>query len=456
MKRIVDEWITRWEMIRPGSKVLAAVSGGPDSMAAASILESLQNKYNFTLGVVHVNHGFRPEASRAEAQMVREWAERHHLPLFSAALFMKEDPEEKATQAAARQKRYDFFFRIMQRFDYNVLITGHHADDQLETMIMQAASGRSLLGEEGIAPKRAMNNFEVARPLLGVKKTEVLAYCKELGVPYVEDESNYSDDYRRNRVRRHIIPALTKEFPSIHRHVQEKYEWQKDQQHYMRSQAEASLHFYGERLERNYAVLCINFFHETPLALQRETVSLLLNYYFSAEETGISASLVDSCIRFASAFNSSGELHLPGELLVRKSYGRLEFLSRKDADASSPEQILIPDFGTYQYGSSSASVIRERPEGADFWVAVPEENLSFPLYVRPPRAGDRIHIPGMKEAKKIHRLFIDEKVPKHERARRPVFTDEQGSILWVPGLRASFRHEKEAAYLVWEEGGPAT
>lgn len=450
MKRIVEEWITRWEMVPPGAKVLAAVSGGPDSMTAASILKSLQNKYEFTLGIAHVNHGFRPETSRSEAQMVRAWTEHQQLPFFSAAMFMKEAPEEKATQAAARKKRYDFFFRIMERFGYNVLITGHHADDQLETMIMQAASGRSLLGEEGIAPKRKMNGFEVARPLLGVQKTDVLLYCRKYGIPYVEDESNSADDYRRNRVRHHVIPALTEEFPLVHQHMQEKYEWQKEQQNYMRSQARASLDFYGEKLELNHAAVRMDFFHETPLALQRETVSLLLNYYFSAEETGISVSLVDSCIGLASAAGPSGELHLPGRILVRKSYDRLEFLRGEEAGVSSFEPIRISGYGNYNYGTGIAGVSRDRPEDADFWIAVPERILSFPIYVRPPRAGDRIHIPGMKEAKKIHRLFIDEKVPKHERAHRPVFTDEKGTVLWLPGLRASFRYEKEAAYFVWK------
>ncbi|WP_022792855.1 tRNA lysidine(34) synthetase TilS [Marinococcus halotolerans] len=451
MKRIVEEWITRWEMIPPGAKVLAAVSGGPDSMAAASLLKSLQNKYEFTLGVVHVNHGFRPETSRSEAQMVRAWTERQQLPFFSAAMFMKEAPEKKATQAAAREKRYDFFFRTMKRFDYNVLITGHHADDQLETMIMQAASGRSLLGEEGIAPKRTMNGFEVARPLLGVKKTDVVIYCRKHGIPYVEDESNSTDDYRRNRVRRHVIPELAEEFPLVHHHMQEKYEWQKEQQNYMRSQARASLGLYGKKLELNYADVRMDFFHETPLALQRETVSLLLNYYFSAEETGISASLVDSCIGLASAGGPSKELHLPGGILVRKSYDSLEFLRREEASASFPEPIRISDYGSCKYGTGIAGVSRDRPEEADFWIAVPESILSFPIYVRPPGAGDRIHIPGMKEAKKVHRLFIDEKVPKHERARRPVFTDEKGTILWLPGLRASFRYEKETAYFFWKK-----
>lgn len=451
MKRIVEEWITRWEMIRPGAKVLAAVSGGPDSMAAAYLLKSLQDKHEFTLGIAHVNHGFRPEASSSEAQMVRTWTERQQLPFFSAAMFMKEAPEKKATQAAAREKRYDFFFRTMERLGYDVLITGHHADDQLETMIMQAASGRSILGEEGITPKRTMNGFEVARPLLGVKKSDILIYCRKHGLPYVEDESNSTDDYRRNRVRRHVIPALAEEFPLVHQHMQEKYEWQKEQQNYIRSQAQASLDLYGEKLELNYAAVRMNFFHETPLALQRETVSLLLNYYFSAEETGVSASLVDSCIGLASVESPSGELHLPGDILVRKSYGSMEFLRREKAGASFPEPIRISDYGSCKYGTGIAGVSRHRPDEADFWVAVPERILSFPIYVRPPHAGDRIHIPGMKEAKKIHRLFIDEKIPKHERACWPVFTDEKGTILWLPGLRASFRYEKEAASFFWKK-----
>ncbi|MDX6154448.1 tRNA lysidine(34) synthetase TilS [Marinococcus sp. PL1-022] len=451
MKHIVEEWITRWDMIPRGTKVLAAVSGGPDSMAAASILKSLQSKYEFTLGIAHVNHGFRPEASKEEARVVRTWSEDQQLPFFSSAMFMKESPEDKTTQAAAREKRYDFFFRTMEHFGYSVLITGHHADDQLETIIMQAASGRSLLGEEGIAPKRTMNGFEVARPLLGVKKKEILFYCREHGIPYVEDESNSTDDYRRNRVRRHVLPALKEEFPLVHQHMQKKYEWQKEQQNYMRRQARTSLDFYGERLERNYVSVKMDCFRETPLALQRETVSLLLNYYFSAEETGISASLVDACIDLASAAGSSGELHLPGGILIRKSYGRLEFLSREESGPSFPEPIRISDYGNYKYGAGIVGVNHARPEDTEVWIAVPERILSFPIYVRPPRAGDRIHIPGMKEAKKVHRLFIDEKVPKHERSFWPVFTDEKGTVLWIPRLRASFRYEKEAAYFVWKK-----
>lgn len=179
-------------------RVLVAVSTGLDSMALLHMLLEM----NVQVAIAHVNHGQR-EQSKDEELFIKNFAHENNIPIF-IDYFTGEFSEN-----AARQFRYDFFERIMREHNYTALLTGHHKDDQAETVFMKILRGARLFDIKGIKEKQSFANGELIRPLLHVTKRELPM------VEHFQDESNFQNDYLRNRVRNLYIPNLESENPKF-------------------------------------------------------------------------------------------------------------------------------------------------------------------------------------------------------------------------------------------------
>lgn len=195
-------------LIPPNSSILAAVSGGPDSVALAHIIWRYirENKErNLSLAITHVNHKVREE-SAAEAELVRslaqEWSVSFILHEFDAKKNAYES--QKSFQEASREWRYARWQEDMQKLSCNLLATAHHLGDQAETVLYRLIRGSGTTGLAGIYPRKD----NVIRPLLSVSKKELLEYCHEEGLPYAMDQSNFEPVYVRNRIRLELLPQL--------------------------------------------------------------------------------------------------------------------------------------------------------------------------------------------------------------------------------------------------------
>jgi tRNA(Ile)-lysidine synthase len=194
----VRSTIVRHRMVVPGGTVVAAVSGGPDSMAMLHVLKELSPQLGICLAVAHLDHGFRPEAAE-ESRFVAAEAERLGLPFVSeeAGLkeSLKENPENK--QAAARNARYSFLERAADRLGAGRIAVGHTADDQAETWLMREIRGSGASGLSSIPPVRG----RVIRPLIDASREDIMDYLAQKGVQSITDQSNLQPVYLRNRVR---------------------------------------------------------------------------------------------------------------------------------------------------------------------------------------------------------------------------------------------------------------
>ena len=192
------------DLIRPGDKIVCAVSGGADSMALLWALYLLKEEWDLDLAAAHFNHRLRDEESDRDEAFVRDFCEGYGIPLHVGSGTVI--PGKKGLEAAARDARYAFLSALPGK-----IATAHTADDNAETLLMHLVRGTGLKGLGGIAPRRD----NLIRPMLSITRTDVEAFLEEYAVSYITDSSNNGDDFLRNRIRHHVMPLLKEENPRL-------------------------------------------------------------------------------------------------------------------------------------------------------------------------------------------------------------------------------------------------
>ena len=194
--------------VDPNASVLLAFSGGADSVA---LLDMLQREYpNAPILLAHVNHGIRGEEAIRDRNFCEAVAKERGLEIAFLDVDIPALAKEgkQGLEETAREVRYAFFADLMKERAIPLLLTAHHANDHLETVLFRIARGTGLSGLCGIAPIRPFATGHLVRPMLGFSKAEILAYCKEHELAFVTDSTNADTAYARNRIRADIIPAL--------------------------------------------------------------------------------------------------------------------------------------------------------------------------------------------------------------------------------------------------------
>jgi len=209
----INSTIDRYGMINPSDTILIAVSGGADSMCLAHVLFALQ----FKIAVAHVNYKLRGVESDLDENLINRWCMDRKIPFHSTSFDTPSISLEskKGIQETARVLRYDWFDRLAKEFHYDKIATGHHLDDQAETVLHNLIRGAGLQGAKGIP----LQNGILIRPLIFVSKKEILSYVLENSIPYREDLSNLKTQYTRNQIRHQILPPMNAINPKASRHI---------------------------------------------------------------------------------------------------------------------------------------------------------------------------------------------------------------------------------------------
>jgi len=194
-------------------KVVVGISGGPDSMCLLHILLGIKKTKNLTIICAHINHNVRKESDE-EASFVKDYCINNDC-LFE---YMKIDTYEQGNfESVARKKRYDFYNKLIKKYNASFLMTAHHGDDLVETILMRLTRGSNLTGYAGFKKEAKQDNYELLRPLINITKKDIDIYNEENQIEYRIDSSNNLDDYTRNRYRHHITPLLKNENKNIHK-----------------------------------------------------------------------------------------------------------------------------------------------------------------------------------------------------------------------------------------------
>ena len=191
----------------PSKRFLLAVSGGADS----AVLSHLFRVSGFEFQIAHVNYHFRGEDSNLDQKVVEDFCKKNNIKFHLKDVSEEEKSQMKSLQNWAREIRYNFFFKLLEKENLDFIVTAHHLNDELETFIINLSRGSGIKGLSGI-PK---NENRTLRPFLTFSKSEIYAFAEENNIDFREDKSNQKDDYLRNKIRNKIVPKITEIFPNF-------------------------------------------------------------------------------------------------------------------------------------------------------------------------------------------------------------------------------------------------
>ena len=193
--------------------VVCATSGGVDSMTLLNLLIEFRDNYKrIKIVCAHINHNLREE-SYEEYKFVESYAKQNKID-FEGKLLEKH--KKGNFESESRKKRYQFFEQVLSKYSSKYLLTAHHGDDLIETMLMRVVRGSSLDGYKGFSLISDRKNYKIIRPLIYYSKDQIRKYATTKNIEYREDKTNYDTKYTRNRFRMNLLPLLKKENPNIH------------------------------------------------------------------------------------------------------------------------------------------------------------------------------------------------------------------------------------------------
>lgn len=438
----IQKAIDRHHLVQKGDRLVVGVSGGVDSMVLLHLLNTCRETFDFSLIVAHVNHGLRPAESEKEAELVQKEAVRLGLPFEYGRLSVREFQQKRglSPQDAARRLRFRFFFDTLQKHHAHKLALGHHADDQVETVLLRLIRGAGLQGLKGMLP---IQEGKVIRPLLDVWRNEIRAFALEKKISFLSDSSNLKHGYLRNRIRLALIPFMEREYqPNIKEILLRTSAILREENDYIEKETDAA---FGNLIQEKEGTLFVKFSEYQSLhpviqwRVLRRMLGKMDNGRAASEEgEGLDVQSVYQKLHQASA---SFLLELSRGIVIEKRYDTVLFRREErktllsfDVELSSPGRTFIPEIG-------KEVVIEEadRNRFEDYHRPVHTAlldygNLTFPLRVRNFRPGDRFHPLGAKGTQKLKKFFIDHKVPRFERSEIPLLISGE-MIAWVVGYR---------------------
>ena len=422
--------------------VLVAVSGGQDSM----VLLHLLRKLDIPIVVASFDHGTRAGASTEDTAFVQAFCEEEQIPFRGgrASLETEADLSGKNYEALARKKRYEFLLDTARQEKIAFIATGHHLDDQVETICLGALGLASSFGALGMDWSRPLEELQLIRPMLHSKKEEIDRYAREAAVPWREDSSNPSPDYRRNRLRLELLPLLQSYGQHCKSHLADLAEMRREQIRYLDEQGAAWLEACSldndssdmlltldhERFSQGHPVLCL---HGLRVLIQRLAISL--------SREGLER------LRLMLSDESSGGTHdLAQGIRFYKKHNKTSFFRPVPETSPLLLEVLLPVPGEIRCESclvKCSLLTAPLPEDLDM-VAAAEEGVFYfdwqaiqpPLHFRTVRPGETMSLPGGTGKKEIRRFLAEAAMPPEKRRTALVLCDAENNLLLSTGQRS--------------------
>jgi tRNA(Ile)-lysidine synthase len=445
------------DMFNTGDRVLAGVSGGPDSVALLGLLNELSTRLSITLGIAHLNHCLRPEAEK-EARFVETLSEKlglpFHLEKFDVNAYRR--THGLSLEEAAREVRYTFYKRVLTSAGYQKIALGHHSEDNAEMVLMNLLRGSGPLGLSGIPPVR---DTIIVRPLINLTRAHILDYLRDRQLEYVSDPSNQDTRFTRNRIRHELLPIIKRDFnDNIIETLHRTATITGDENRWMESVVDPlwdAVITSREPQRLSLDIVLLGKFSKAPLRrIVRRAIALL-----RGNLRGVTFAHIEAIIKLVKKGNENARVDLPGLISAVKKENRLILVA-----LDSPRQPLEPEKSLrhYRHLIEAQKIL----SGKQFILEIKEigariifnrldsfgpadircsghhtaffdiNQLSFPLIIRNYQPGDRFTPLGMHGSKKVKKLFNERKVHRPDRCRRPVLVSGT-DIIWVIGHQSA-------------------
>ncbi len=445
--------IVKEALLSPGSRVVVAVSGGPDSVALLYVLSALAPELGISLKIAHLDHGLRGEESLSDAESVRRHAERLLIPLVTEKVEVREQALRtgRSVEHAARILRYDFLARAAGEFQAQAIAVGHTADDQAEEVLLRLIRGT---GAAGLSGMNIGKDTRIIRPFLHFPKSMLLSYLRQQGISFVTDSSNLDRQYLRNRVRLDLLPYLATHYnPNIRKTLIHTAAILKDEDVllseltlqaqktvFIQKKGKTGLSGDPPRVELAIAALLAQ-----PRAIQRRLLEAV--FWQMAQRPGFRQ--IEQLLSIARGGDIGKRVHLSSGLRAARIADRLVFSYPQGMKAGrgdlvypptktyavrveTPGNTPVPELGrTFEFRAIEYQPAQKLEPGAEY---LDLDLLSFPLLIRPIEKGDRFHPLGAPGPKKVSDFLINCKIPRKRRCEVPILVSA-GKIAALIGLR---------------------
>ena len=407
-------------------KLLIAISGGIDSVVLTHLLSEL----NFDISLAHCNFQLREKESDLDEEFVEKLSQKTSNQIFTIKFNTEKFAltNKLSTQIAARELRYTWFEEIIKKHNFDYVLTAHHADDNLETFLINLTRGTGLDGFIGI-PKI---NGNIVRPLLAFSREEILAYAKNNHIDWREDKSNASTKYIRNKIRHQVVPALKEINPNLletfaktSEYLQESKQIIEDRIHHISSEVIKS--DFSTELE----VTKLSIHEINQLSNPKAYLYQLLKVYNFTEWNDVYNLL--SAQSGKQVFSKTHRLLKNREFLLlslidddKESNENSFFIHDNDEEVTNPISIIFED-------------VQEKSTENKQTIYVDKDLLKYPLIVRKRQNGDYLYPTGMQGKKKLSKYFKDEKLSLLEKENTWLLCNTENEIIWVVNHRQDRR-----------------
>ena len=411
--------------LKKDEAVVVAVSGGPDSMALLHIMSKIKDDLNIKVICAHVNHNVRIE-SDDEKIFVENFCKQNGI-MFEYMKIMNYGDDNFHNEA--RTKRYDYFYSILKKYNSKYLMTAHHGDDLMETILMRIVRGSTLKGYSGFSKIVKLDDYTIIRPLIEVTKKDILEYNEKNNIAFVLDKSNEKDVYTRNRFRKYILPVLKKEDINVHKKF---YKFSK------------TLIEYNNYIEKQVASKINDIYINNELdirkfMLEEHVIGMKIIYYilehiYQDDLMLITDNHAEMIYNMILNKKPNINIYLPNNIVAKKTYNKVSFVDNNNDDLA--YEIEINEYVSLPNGKN-IKVIDNTLENSNNICRLNSNEVTLPLHVRSRAYGDKMILKGMNKHKKINDIFIDEKISIEKRNTWPIVIDSKGEIIWLPGLKKS-------------------
>jgi tRNA(Ile)-lysidine synthase len=419
------DYISQHQLFDRRERVLLAVSGGKDSV----LMTQLFKLAGFDFSIAHCNFNLRADEAQRDEAFVKLLAEQmevpYHITHFDTKAFAVK--HRVSTQMAARQLRYDWFEEIRIKHHYQCIAVAHHQNDAIETVLLNLVRGTGISGMHGILPKRG----HLVRPLLFLSRQQIDQIVEDSDFSYVEDSSNQSSKYARNKLRLQVIPHLREINPNLEEtFAQNIHRFAATETLLQNVVAETRSRLFKEAFGNTMISI------EEVERLQPQQ----LLFFELLRPFSFTASVVNEILSSLNKQSGTSFYSNTHRLTINRSS---LLISTLDDQEEALYNLHAEGKITLSFGQE---INLHFSEGGNFFIAkhiayIDADLLIFPLVLRYRQDGDKFKPLGMKSFKKLSDFFVDEKVPLPQKSKVPLLINGNGELIWVAGMRQDERYK---------------